>query len=180
MSAEELNQEDLDSLLQGAGEAESSSTLDQSEVETLLAGGPRAPDAPGAERGAQPMQLDELHELGPEAGVGAPGGGAGAPGLGAEHTFDLLSDVSLNVRIELGRRRMHVEDILRLGEGSVVELDKLAGDPVDILVNEILVAKGEVLVLNDYFCVRVTDILSPKEAFRKAGGKTAPEPGRSA
>ena len=173
MSAEEMDQEDLDSLLQGAGEAESSSTLDQSEVDVLLAGGPGG-------TGAQPMQLEELHALAPGAGEAAPGGGASAPGGGAEHTFDLLSDVSLNVRIELGRRRMHVDDILRLGEGSVVELDKLAGDPVDILVNEILVARGEVLVLNDYFCVRVTDILSPKEAFRKAGGKTAPEPGRSA
>jgi flagellar motor switch protein FliN/FliY len=55
-----------------------------------------------------------------------------------------------------------------LAEGSVVELDKLAGDPVDILVNDVLVARGEVLVLNDYFCVRVTEILSPKERLAAA------------
>lgn len=75
--------------------------------------------------------------------------------------IDLLADVNLNVKIELGRTRMFVEDVLRLGEGSVVELDKLAGDPVDIYVNERHVARGEVLVLNDNFCIRVNEIISP-------------------
>jgi flagellar motor switch protein FliN/FliY len=74
--------------------------------------------------------------------------------------IDLLNDVNLNVKIELGRTRMLVEDVLRLAEGSVVELDKLAGDPVDIYVNERHVAKGEVLVLNDTFCVRVNEIVN--------------------
>jgi flagellar motor switch protein FliN len=76
------------------------------------------------------------------------------------HGLDLLRDVDLNVKIELGRSKMLVEDVLRLGEGSVVELDKLAGDPVDVLVNDRLVARGEVLVLNDNFCVRINDIIS--------------------
>ena len=74
--------------------------------------------------------------------------------------IDLLRDVDLNVKIELGRARMLVEDVLRLAEGSVVELDKLAGDPVDVFVNDRLVARGEVLVLNDNFCVRVNEILA--------------------
>ncbi|HVU62434.1 MAG TPA: flagellar motor switch protein FliN [Phycisphaerales bacterium] len=74
--------------------------------------------------------------------------------------IDLLSDVNLNVKIELGRTRMLVEDVLRLGEGSVVELDKLAGDPVDVYVNERHVARGEVLVLNDNFCVRINEIVA--------------------
>lgn len=74
-------------------------------------------------------------------------------------SIDLLRDVELNVKIELGRSRMLVEDVLRLAEGSVVELDKLAGDPVDVFVNERLVARGEVLVLNDNFCVRVNEIV---------------------
>jgi flagellar motor switch protein FliN/FliY len=73
--------------------------------------------------------------------------------------IDLLRDVELNVKIELGRSRMLVDDVLRLGEGSVVELDKLAGDPVDVYVNDRLVARGEVLVLNDNFCVRINDIV---------------------
>ena len=74
--------------------------------------------------------------------------------------IDLLGDVNLNVKIELGRTRMLVEDVLKLSEGAVVELDKLAGDPVDVYVNERHVAKGEVLVLNDNFCVRVNEILA--------------------
>jgi flagellar motor switch protein FliN/FliY len=75
-------------------------------------------------------------------------------------SIDLLRDVELSVKIELGRARMLVEDVLKLSEGSVVELDKLAGDPVDVFVNERLVARGEVLVLNDNFCVRVNEIVA--------------------
>jgi flagellar motor switch protein FliN/FliY len=75
-------------------------------------------------------------------------------------SIDLLRDVELNVKIELGRSRMLVEDVLKLNEGAVVELDKLAGDPVDVFVNDRLVARGEVLVLNDNFCVRVNEIVA--------------------
>ena len=75
--------------------------------------------------------------------------------------IELLDDVELDVKIELGRTEMLIEDVLRLGVGSVVELDKLAGDPVDIYVNQRLIARGEVLVLNDNFCVRINDIVSP-------------------
>ncbi|MCK5272307.1 MAG: flagellar motor switch protein FliN [Sedimentisphaerales bacterium] len=77
----------------------------------------------------------------------------------AANSIDLLNDVELNVKIELGRAEMTVEEILRMSEGAVVELNKLAGDPVDILVNEQLVARGEVLVVNDNFCVRVNEII---------------------
>lgn len=72
----------------------------------------------------------------------------------------MLSDVNLRVKIELGRTRMLVEDVLKLGEGSVVELDKLAGDPVDVYVNNRLIARGEVLVLNDSFCVRISELIT--------------------
>ena len=71
----------------------------------------------------------------------------------------LLDDVTLRVKIELGRTQMYVEDVLRLNPNSVVELDKAAGDPVDIYVNDRHVARGEVLVLNENFCVRVSEIL---------------------
>ncbi|TVQ62796.1 MAG: flagellar motor switch protein FliN [Phycisphaerales bacterium] len=74
--------------------------------------------------------------------------------------IDLLSDVNLHVKIELGRTRMFVEDVLRLAQGSVVELDKLAGDPVDVYVNDRHVARGEVLVVNDNFCVRISEIIT--------------------
>jgi len=72
----------------------------------------------------------------------------------------MLGDVDLDVTIELGRAEMLVEDVLRLASGSVVELNKLAGDPVDVYVNSRLVARGEVLVLNDNFCIRISEILA--------------------
>ncbi len=74
--------------------------------------------------------------------------------------LSMLNDVKLRVKVELGRTRMLVEDVLGLGEGSVVELDKLAGDPVDVYANDRLVARGEVLVLNDSFCVRISEVIS--------------------
>jgi len=80
-----------------------------------------------------------------------------------EQGVGLLGDVELNVKVELGRAEMTIGDVLRLGEGSVVELDKLAGDPVDVLVNERLVARGEVLILNDNFCVRISEIVAAPE-----------------
>jgi flagellar motor switch protein FliN len=89
---------------------------------------------------------------------------------GQMHALEMLSDVNLHVKIELGRTRMLVEDVLRLSEGAVVELDKLAGDPVDVYVNDRHVAKGEVLVLNDNFCVRINEIVA--QALPSApGGK---------
>jgi len=77
--------------------------------------------------------------------------------------IELLRDVELHVKIELGRTQMLVEDVLRLSEGSIVELDKLAGDPVDVYVNDQLIARGEVLVLNDYFCIRISEIVANLE-----------------
>jgi flagellar motor switch protein FliN/FliY len=73
-----------------------------------------------------------------------------------------LQDVELDLRVELGRTELLIEEVMKLREGSVVPLDKLAGDPVDIFVNGRMVARGEVLVLNDNFCVRVAEILTPE------------------
>lgn len=90
--------------------------------------------------------------------------------------IDLLNDVSLQVRVELGRTTMLVEDVLRLGADSVVELDKSAGDPIDIYVNGRHIARGEVLVLNENFCVRVSEIielLQPDEMPEAGAGPTA-------
>jgi flagellar motor switch protein FliN/FliY len=93
---------------------------------------------------------------------------AAGMGSGEAAPIDLLSDVDLQVKIELGRTRMLVEDVLRLADGAVIELDKLAGDPVDIFVNERHVARGEVLVLNDNFCVRINEILTASADAKKA------------
>jgi len=104
----------------------------------------------------------------------APGAFEKPTAMQSSKGLDLLSDVNLNVKIELGRTRMLVEDVLRLGEGAVVELDKLAGDPVDVYVNERHIARGEVLVLNDNFCVRINEIVAgagEHEAQRLRSGK---------
>lgn len=84
----------------------------------------------------------------------------GAAPSGEAATLELLRDVELDLKIELGRTHMQLEEVLKLRKGSVVPLDKLAGDPVDIYVNGRLIARGEVLVLNDNFCVRVAELLS--------------------
>jgi len=79
------------------------------------------------------------------------------------HQPDLnaLRDVELDVRIEIGRVRMRIEDVMHLADGAVVELDRSVEDPVDIFVNDRLVARGEVVVLNDKFAVRLTEVVSP-------------------
>lgn len=81
--------------------------------------------------------------------------------------MDFLLDIPLEVTVELGRTRMLIKDLLQLGQGSVVELEKIAGEPMEILVNNKLVARGEVVVVNDKFGVRLTDIISPTERIRQ-------------
>jgi flagellar motor switch protein FliN len=79
------------------------------------------------------------------------------------NNLDLILDIPLRVTVELGRSRMVVSELLNLGQGSVIELNKLAGEPMEILVNDKLVARGEAVVVNEKFGVRLTDIISPKE-----------------
>jgi flagellar motor switch protein FliN/FliY len=83
-----------------------------------------------------------------------------------ERTLDFILDIPLEVSVELGRTRMVINDLLQLGQGSVIELTKLAGEPLEILVNNKLVARGEVVVVNEKFGVRVTDIVSPMERVK--------------
>ena len=77
--------------------------------------------------------------------------------------LELILDIPLRVTVELGRAKMVVSELLNLGQGSVIELNKLAGEPMEILVNDKLVARGEAVVVNEKFGVRLTDIISPKE-----------------
>lgn len=84
---------------------------------------------------------------------------AASPPSADEATLELVREVQLELKIELGRTQMYLEDVLKLKKGAVVPLDKLAGDPVDIYVNGRLIARGEVLVLNDNFCVRVAELI---------------------
>lgn len=77
--------------------------------------------------------------------------------------LDFILDIPLEISVELGRTSMLIHELLQLGPGSVIELDKLAGEPMEILVNEKLVARGEVVVIKDKFAIRLTDIVSPIE-----------------
>ena len=86
---------------------------------------------------------------------------------GPARSIDFLLDVPLTLSVELGRAKMIVNDLLQLGQGSVVELTKIVGEPLEVLVNEKLIARGEVVVLNEKFAVRLTDIISPKDRLDK-------------
>ena len=129
-----------------------STELDNDAISAMMAGlqADGEPASGATPAGANPPAGTSAFEM-PDLSGAAPADGRIA--------IDLISDVNLNVKIELGRTRMLVDDVLRLSEGAVVELEKLAGDPVDIYVNDRPVARGEVLVLNDNFCVRVNEIL---------------------
>ena len=83
--------------------------------------------------------------------------------------LDFVLDIPLEVSVELGRTKMLISDLLQLGQGSVIELSKLAGEPLEILVNQKLVARGEVVVVNEKFGVRLTDIISPVDRVKQLG-----------
>lgn len=112
--------------------------------------------APLSQRTAPPQPAAQTAQFAPLSPGAAPA---------AQSGLDLILDVPLRVTVELGRTRMQIRDVLELGKGSVVELDKLAGEPVDLLVNGKLIARGEVVVIDESFGVRVTDIVSPAERF---------------
>jgi flagellar motor switch protein FliN/FliY len=97
-------------------------------------------------------------------------GGLGGDALGAEgmdpakeRNLQLILDIPLRVTVELGRTKMPVSELLNLGQGSVIELSKLAGEPMEVFVNDKLIARGEAVVVNEKFGVRLTDIISTKE-----------------
>ena len=84
-----------------------------------------------------------------------------------DRNLDLILDIPLKVTVELGRTRMLVSELLNLGQGSVIELAKLAGEPMEVLVNDKLIARGEAVVVNEKFGVRLTDIISPTERIEQ-------------
>ncbi|MBI2413269.1 MAG: flagellar motor switch protein FliN [Deltaproteobacteria bacterium] len=86
---------------------------------------------------------------------------------GAVTNLDMILDIPVTLSVEIGRTRMMVKDLLQLGQGAVVELEKLAGEPMEILVNGRLVARGEAVVINEKFGIKLTDIASPSERISK-------------
>lgn len=90
-----------------------------------------------------------------------------APGESAEVSLDMILDVPVTLAMEVGRTRISIRNLLQLNQGSVVELDRAAGEPLDVFVNGMLVAHGEVVVINEKFGIRLTDVISPSERVRK-------------
>ena len=101
------------------------------------------------------------------APAGSPPPPPETPGEASSRRLELLLDVPLDITVELGRSRLSIQDLLALGPGSVIELDKIAGEPLDIPVNDRLLARGEAVVVNDKFGIRITDIVSPSERIAR-------------
>jgi flagellar motor switch protein FliN/FliY len=123
--------------------------MDEQTVEAAQAA--QAAAALQAEEAAQAAAFAEVLDEGKNAGT---------------RDIDFLLDIPLVVTVEIGRTRMLIKDLLQLGQGSVVEFDKLVGEPMEVLVNEKLIARGEVVVVNEKFGVRLTDISSPAERLK--------------
>ncbi|MCK9214328.1 MAG: flagellar motor switch protein FliN [Rhodoferax sp.] len=110
--------------------------------------GPAAPSTPAGERVFQPLQSHTEPDL-------------------AKGDIDRILDVPVQLTAELGRTRITIKNLLQLSQGSVVELDGLAGEPMDVFINGYLIAQGEVVVVNDKFGIRLTDIITPSERIQK-------------
>ena len=98
-----------------------------------------------------------------------PNFGADPAKAGIMGELDIIMDIPVQISVELGRTKLSIRNLLQLAHGSVVELDALAGEPMNVLVNGTLIAQGEVVVVNDKFGIRLTDIITPNERMRKLG-----------
>jgi flagellar motor switch protein FliN/FliY len=99
--------------------------------------------------------------------AGAVSGDPSPKGPSAVQSLDFILDIPLKLSVELGRTRLAIREILQLSQGSVVELSKFAGEPLEVLVNDRLIARGEVVVVNEKFGIRLTDIISPVERIEQ-------------
>jgi flagellar motor switch protein FliN/FliY len=154
-----LSQDDIDRLMNGSGDGsgggkEKDASQDQlaEEWARALEAGEDIQEGKPLGRAAEKASFDELHASRPS-------------GPAAE--LDFILDIPLEVTVEMGRTRMLINDLLQLGQGSVIELNRLAGEPLDILVNSKLVARGEVVVVGEKFGIRLTDIVSPMERVKR-------------
>lgn len=164
--------------------------LSQAEIEALINGAGQTGEAPAAEeaQAAAPAETQEAEQVSAPAADPAPNitvsstpdpgvrtaafaPMAAAGDVGMHHGVDLIMDVRLNVAVELGRSTLPVREILALGPGKVVELDKHAGEPVEVVINNKTVARGEVVVIDENFGVRITEIVGANE--RETNAKAA-------
>ena len=131
-----------------------------------------AEDAMAAEWAAalaetRPEAASELQDGGDQVAPAAFANFAASAAPAAANDFNMILDIPVQLTVELGRTRIPIKHILQLAQGSVVELDALAGEPMDVLVNGYLIAQGEVVVVNEKFGIRLTDIVTPSERMRR-------------
>ncbi len=158
---DDMTQEEIDAMLKGAENDTADEPTDASTIASQMSSEASEQVAQAPISGSEEVAVEQLNTLQPAARpVGSPN---------ATSSINFLLDVPLDVTVELGRTKIALRDMLQLGPGSVIELDKLIGEPVDLLVNDKLIAKGEVVVFDENFGVRITDIINPEERIRSLG-----------
>lgn len=150
--------------------------MEQSEIDAMLKG-MDAPDSPSMPAGDEhELRWDDVQKEMEQSQTGKAPIEVSAASFGEAQKndaprktmdMDFILDIPLSLTVELGRNRMLISELLQLGQGSVVELSKLAGEPMDVFINQRLIARGEVVVINEKFGVRLTDIVSPAERINK-------------
>jgi flagellar motor switch protein FliN/FliY len=140
---------------------------EQAGTEQAEAGQQAADEVGNSEEAGKPEDAYEKAAFGKLENVAASEGGGAGLDLSGEGTLDVILDIPVTVSMEIGRTRLPIRNLLRLNQGSVVELDRLAGEPLDVLVNGTLIAHGEVVVVNEKYGIRLTDVISPAERVRK-------------
>ena len=143
MEDKDTDEDDLEKLMAEAMNSETDSKINDSILEALSDDEPIVP--------IQPLRFQQLKASDERI---------------PKDNIDRLLDVSLNVSVELGRKQMQIKEILELGPGKIIELDKLAGEPVDLLVNGKLLARGEVVVVDENFGIRITDLIDLKDRIK--------------
>lgn len=140
MSDDDLNQEDM-------ADDWAAAMAEQGDIDAIVSGA----------QAEDPVAPAPMEELMPSAG----GGSSDSPDL------DVILDIPVNISMEVGNTEISIRNLLQLNQGSVIELDRLAGEPLDVLVNGTLIAHGEVVVVNEKFGIRMTDVISPSERIKK-------------
>jgi len=155
MSDDDLDQDQM--AAEWAAAMEEQGTSSQDDIDALLSGGADlAPDvaAPASKPAAERAPLDEFETAVPRQRPGSP-------------DMDVILDIPVRISMEVGNTEITIRNLLQLNQGSVIELDRLAGEPLDVLVNGTLIAHGEVVVVNEKFGIRMTDVISPSERIKK-------------
>ncbi|PVZ66716.1 flagellar motor switch protein FliN [Pelagibaculum spongiae] len=165
----EEDQEDIDALLGDFAADSAPAMTAEPPVDAMTAPQFQQQSQQQAQQQAQPMPAGPS-EFQPEQvsamdfdplNDSATGFGAGNPNL------DVILDIPVTISMEIGRSKINIRNLLQLNQGSIVELDRLAGEPLDVLVNGTLIAHGEVVVINEKFGIRLTDVISPSERIKK-------------